>query len=78
GETFDFQVSLLPGGRHRLHVNLDLLVLDAASFSLVFEELAALVEGRSLPDVEAGYDFRSYLAHLRHEDASARDAAQRY
>ena len=78
GETFDFQLSLLPDGRHRLHVNLDLLVLDAASFSLLFEELGALVEGAALPDLDARYDFRSYLAHLRDDGAPARDAARRY
>ncbi|KGR93054.1 non-ribosomal peptide synthetase [Burkholderia sp. ABCPW 111] len=78
GETFDFQLSLLPGGRHRLHVDLDLLVLDAASFTLVFDELAALVGGRALPDVGGGYDFRGYVAQLAHDGAAARDAAQRY
>ncbi|WP_009917057.1 condensation domain-containing protein, partial [Burkholderia humptydooensis] len=78
GETFDFQLSLLPGGRHRLHVDLDLLVLDAASFTLVFDELAALASGRALPDIGSGYDFRSYVAHLQHDSAAAREAAQRY
>lgn len=78
GETFDFQLSRLPGDRHRLHVNIDLLVLDAASFTLVFDELAALVGGRALPDISVAYDFRSYIAHLRHDSAAARDAAQRY
>lgn len=60
GETFDFQLSLLPQGRHRLHVNIDLLVLDAASFRWLFEELAARVAGRPLPPVDDSYDFRSY------------------
>lgn len=78
GETFDFQLSLLPHGRHRLHVNLDLLVLDAASFTLLFEELAALVAGQPLPPLDADYDFRSYLAQLQHDTAAAREQAQRY
>ncbi len=78
GETFDFQLSRLPGDRHRLHVNIDLLVLDAASFTLVFDELAALVGDRALPDISVVYDFRSYIAHLQHDSAAARDAAQRY
>ena len=78
GETFDFQLSLLPHGRHRLHVNLDLLVLDAASFTLLFEELAALLTGQRLPPARADYDFRSYLAQLQQETAAAREQAQRY
>jgi len=78
GETFDFQLSLLPQGRHRLHVNLDLLILDAASFSLLFEELAALLRHESLAPLASHYDFRSYLAQLEVQDASARRQAQEY
>ena len=61
GETFDLQLSLLPDGRHRLHVNIDLLVMDAASFTLFFEDLAALAAGSDLPAPAGDYDFRSYL-----------------
>ncbi|WP_211090202.1 non-ribosomal peptide synthetase [Pseudothauera nasutitermitis] len=78
GENFDFQLSLLPDDRHRLHADIDLLVLDAASFSLVFDELAALVRGENLPPVRADYDFRSYLAQAAQENAAARQQAQRF
>lgn len=78
GETFDFQLSLLPGGRHRLHVNIDLLILDAASFTLVFEELAELIRGTTLPTPCERYDFRSYLAQLGNETQTARERARRY
>lgn len=78
GETIDFQLSLLPDGRHRLHVNIDLLVLDAASFTLVFEELAALLRGDTLAAPDPGYDFRSYLAQLQHQTGPAREHAQRH
>ncbi|WP_207004795.1 non-ribosomal peptide synthetase, partial [Trinickia mobilis] len=78
GETFDFQLSLLPEGRQRLHVNLDLLVLDAASFTLIFEELAALVAGKPLPPSPGHYDFCSYLAQSEAQTADARDSAKRY
>ncbi len=78
GATFDFQLTLLPQGRHRLHVNLDLLVLDAASFTLIFEELAALVSGRALPPADSRYDFRSYLAQTREQTREAREHAIRY
>ncbi|EPX2511227.1 TPA: amino acid adenylation domain-containing protein [Pseudomonas aeruginosa] len=78
GENFDFQLSLLPDGRHRLHADIDLLVLDAASFSLVFDELAALVRGQALPQVPADYDFRSYLAQAAQENAPARQQAEQF
>ncbi|MEX9562880.1 amino acid adenylation domain-containing protein [Morganella morganii] len=78
GENIDFQLSLLPGGRHRLHVNIDLLVLDAMSFCLVFDELAALVRGQVLPPVSADYDFRSYLAQAAQENAYARQQSEQF
>ncbi|MCX8963169.1 amino acid adenylation domain-containing protein [Erwinia psidii] len=78
GENIDFQLTLLPGGRHRLHADIDLLVMDAASFSLVFDELAALLRGERLPPVSREYDFCSYLAHSAHENQHARKQAEAY
>jgi len=78
GENFDFQLTLLPDDHHRLHANIDLLVLDAASFSLVFDELAALVRGERLPPVRTDYDFRSYLAQAAQVTEAAREQAQRF
>ena len=78
GENFDFQLSLLPDGRHRLHVDIDLLVLDAASFSLVFDELAALVRGERLQTIPEGYDFRSYLAQAAQENKATRQQAKTF
>lgn len=78
GENFDFQLTLLPDGHHRLHVDLDLLTLDAASFSLVFDELAALVRGEHLQPVNEDYDFRSYLAQAQQENETARHIAKQF
>ena len=78
GENFDFQLSLLPDGHHRLHADIDLLVLDAASFSLVFDELAALVRGERLPAIPSDYDFRSYLAQAAQENEAARQQAKAF
>ncbi|MEF9898131.1 MAG: amino acid adenylation domain-containing protein [Pseudomonas sp.] len=68
GETFDFQLCLLPEGRHRLLVNIDLLVADAASFNQLFEELIALIARQPLPAVPDDYDFCAYLAQLQQHD----------
>lgn len=78
GENFDFQLALLPEGHHRLYANIDLLVLDAASFSLLFDELAALVRGERLPAIPEDYDFRSYLAQVAQENAMARQQAKAF
>ncbi|MEE4149491.1 amino acid adenylation domain-containing protein [Pseudomonas viridiflava] len=70
GETFDFQLCLLPENRHRLLVNIDLLVADAASFNQLFEELIALITDRPLPPAPGDYDFCSYLTQVQHNDQS--------
>ncbi|SFP31186.1 amino acid adenylation domain-containing protein [Actinomadura madurae] len=69
GEVFDVRLSLLPGGRTRVHVNLDMLAADAVSFRTLTADLAALYEdpGRSLPPLSYGYP--SYLADRRARDA---------
>jgi yersiniabactin nonribosomal peptide synthetase len=78
GENFDIQLTLLPAGRHRLHVNVDLLALDAASFCRMFDELAALARGERLPPMRADYDFRRYLAQAARENETARTQARQF
>lgn len=78
GETFDFQLTLLPDNRHRLHVNIDLLIMDASSFTLFFDELNALLAGESLPAIDTRYDFRSYLLHQQKINQPLRDDARAY
>lgn len=76
GACFDFQLTRLPDHRHCLHVNLDLLVLDAASFSILFTEMAALIEGRPLPRLSRDYDFRAYLAQSALSQDQFKDRAR--
>lgn len=78
GACFDFQITLLPENRHRLHVNLDLLILDAASFNILFSELAALLAGHTLPPLDRKYDFRAYLAQAASHDATSKARARLY
>ncbi|MBE3275874.1 yersiniabactin non-ribosomal peptide synthetase HMWP2, partial [Klebsiella pneumoniae] len=78
GETFDFQLTLLPDNHHRLHVNIDLLIMDASSFTLFFDELNALLAGESLPAIDTRYDFRSYLLHQQKINQPLRDDARAY
>ncbi|VEA76765.1 peptide synthetase [Salmonella enterica subsp. arizonae] len=78
GETFDFQLTLLPDNRHRLHVNIDLLIMDASSFTLFFDELNALLAGESLSAIDTRYDFRSYLLHQQKINQPLRDNARAY
>ncbi|NHB91159.1 non-ribosomal peptide synthetase [Photorhabdus cinerea] len=76
GETFDIQLSLFGDNQHRLHANIDLLIMDAASFSLFFTELAALITKRNLPAISSDYDFCSYLAQYQAQFEQARQEAE--
>ncbi len=67
GQTFDIQVSILSNQQYRVHVNIDLLVMDASSFSLFFNELSALLKDEVLEDIPEDYDFCSYLQQESYE-----------
>ena len=77
GEVFDVRLSLLPGGRTRLHVAIEMLVADAQSFRVLLADLARLYEGRELAPLATS--FAAYLAERarRPEDAAARAYWQR-
>ncbi|MGQ5483806.1 non-ribosomal peptide synthetase (plasmid) [Photobacterium damselae subsp. piscicida] len=75
GQTIEFHCSLLPQNRCRVHASIDLLVMDAASFSLFFNELSLLLQGMQLPPLTKHYDFCSYLAQEKIELSASRRAA---
>lgn len=56
--VFELTVSLLPGERSRLHVDLDMQAADAMSYRILMADLAALYQGRHLPGL--GYTYREY------------------
>ncbi|MFG2776693.1 amino acid adenylation domain-containing protein [Streptomyces prunicolor] len=69
GEVFGARLALLPAGRSRLFIDIDLLVADVLSVQIVLSDLAALYARpeAALPDI--GIDFPTYLA----EQQSRRD-----
>ncbi|WP_233213530.1 non-ribosomal peptide synthetase [Mycobacterium hubeiense] len=71
GEVFELTLSLLPGGRSRLHVDLDMQAADAMSYRTLMADLAALYDGRQLPAL--GYTYREYrqASAVRNEAAEA-------
>ncbi|MER7372427.1 non-ribosomal peptide synthetase [Streptomyces lanatus] len=61
GEVFDVQLSLLPDGRTRVHLNLDMLAADALSLRVLLADLAVLYRGTDTLS-PIGYSYRRYLA----------------
>ncbi|MDV8022893.1 amino acid adenylation domain-containing protein [Rhodococcus sp. IEGM 1330] len=76
GEVFSADLSLLPDGRTRLHLDMDMIAGDAVSFRILVADLAQAYDGRSLPAI--GYSYGRYLADRPDDRRSAREQAERY
>lgn len=77
-ETFDFPLTLLPEGYHRLHVRINLLIMDAYSFMLFFDKLNSLLAEKSLAPVDVHYDFRSWILQQQQVNQGAIKQARCY
>lgn len=62
GEVLQISLSLLPEGRTRLHVDLDMQAADAVSYRNFMSDLAEFYSGGTLPDLD--YTYREYRAAL--------------
>jgi mycobactin phenyloxazoline synthetase len=58
GEVLEISLSLLPDGRTRLHVDLDMQAADAVSYRNFMSDLAVFYGGGTLP--ELAYTYREY------------------
>ncbi|MEO3782584.1 amino acid adenylation domain-containing protein [Actinocorallia sp. B10E7] len=72
GRVFDARLSLLPSGRTRLHLDVDMIAADAMSYRVLLADLAALYEGETLQPL--GYGYARYLAADPRSKARERDA----
>lgn len=61
-DVLEISLSLLPDGRTRLHVDMDMQAADAVSYRNLMADLAALYRGVELPQL--GYTYREYRARL--------------
>ncbi len=62
GQVLELTLSLSPGGRSRLHVDLDMQAADAMSYRTLMADLAALYNGRQLPELR--YTYREYRQEI--------------
>ncbi|OZC95542.1 non-ribosomal peptide synthetase [Rhodococcus sp. 06-235-1A] len=76
GEVFSADLSLLPDGRTRLHLDMDMIAGDAVSFRILVADLAKAYDGQVLPTVD--YSYARYLADRPQDRREARAQAQRY
>nr|AGE11891.1 nonribosomal peptide synthetase [Streptomyces sp. NRRL F-4415] len=73
GQVFDVRVTLLPEGRTRVHVDVDMIAADARSYRAMLADLVHLYEnpGRPLPPL--GYSYARYLAERRAQPPREQD-----
>ncbi|MGI5373421.1 amino acid adenylation domain-containing protein [Streptomyces sp. CA-251387] len=78
GEVFSVQLSLLPDGSSRLHVDVDMLAADALSYRVLLSDLAQLYQnpGTPLPAIRTSYP--EYLAERADVRRLSREQAQRW
>ncbi|MFS0897538.1 amino acid adenylation domain-containing protein [Mycolicibacterium litorale] len=76
GEVLELALTLLPGGRTRLHVDLDMQAADAVSYRNFMADLAALYRGVQLPELQ--YTYREYRSALTATPPPAADEDRRW
>src|SRR5947209_14656531 len=70
GQVLELTLSLLPGEKARLGVDLDMQAADAMSYRTLMTDLAAMYHGRPLP--ELGYSYREYRNEIVRREAGPR------
>ncbi|OZE85810.1 non-ribosomal peptide synthetase [Rhodococcus sp. 15-649-2-2] len=76
GEVFSADLSLLPDGRTRLHLDMDMIAGDAVSFRILVADLAQAYDGRALPTID--YSYERYLTDRPDDRRNAREQAEKY
>ncbi|HEY1966409.1 MAG TPA: amino acid adenylation domain-containing protein [Pseudonocardia sp.] len=78
GEVIGTALSLLPGGRTRFHLDVDMVAADAVSYRLLLADLATLYTDPEARLPLIGYSFRQYLGRRPAERAEAARRAAGY
>ncbi len=78
GQTAGIELSLLPEGRTRLHIDIDLLVADVQSLSIVLHDLAVLYGGGELPPLPENWSFADLLHRESLRKEEERQHAAKY
>ncbi|MEO3761126.1 amino acid adenylation domain-containing protein [Mycobacterium sp. B14F4] len=76
GDVLELSLTLLPEGRTRLHVDMDMNAADAVSYRKFMADLAVFYRGGDLP--ELGYTYREYRAALTAADPGPSDEDLRW
>ncbi|MGL5436303.1 MAG: amino acid adenylation domain-containing protein [Lachnospiraceae bacterium] len=78
GQVTGLQVSLLPGGRHVVHFDLELLVADVKSLQILLRDLGRVYCGEELDCESSKWNFQKYLDVSARLNAGKREVDKRY
>ncbi|MFY1621339.1 condensation domain-containing protein, partial [Micromonospora sp. WMMD736] len=76
GEVLELALSLLPDGRTRLHVDMDMQAADAVSYRNFMADLARFYRGDQLPELQ--YSYREYRRTFTSSVPASADADRRW
>lgn len=78
GEVAGIELSLLPEGKTRIHLDMDLLIADVQSLQILLRDLSTAYAGKPLPAVSKDWNFAAYLKKQLLEDADEKAKAKAY
>ncbi|WP_309116032.1 amino acid adenylation domain-containing protein [Saccharothrix sp.] len=78
GEVFKIQLSRLPGGKARLHVDVDMLAADALSYRVLLADLARYYDEPDHQPEPIAYSYPRYLAEREVTKAAEREQARQW
>ncbi|MFD6860114.1 amino acid adenylation domain-containing protein [Rhodococcus sp. NPDC060090] len=76
GEVFSAELTLLPNGRSRLHLDVDMIAADAVSYRIILDDIARAYSGETLSPI--GYSYGQYLSDRPEARRESRATAEAY
>ncbi|MEV5976609.1 amino acid adenylation domain-containing protein [Streptomyces sp. NPDC052114] len=78
GQLVDISLTLLPGGRTRLHADVDMMAADALSYRILLADLAEFYTSGASDLGTLSYNFRDYLTDYHEVNAPAHRREQEW
>ena len=78
GEVAGLELTLLPHGKTRLHIDVDLLVADVQSLHILLRDIFTVYNGGELPQESKEWNFATYLKEQETEENEEKERAKEY
>lgn len=78
GEVAGVELTLLPSGKTRIHIDMDLLIADVQSLQILLKDLVATYNGEKLSEESKDWNFVAYLEKQATDDREEKEKAKDY